>query len=476
MTKATDKLLLRMKLVTDPDIVIARRRARQIAYLLGFDSQDQTRISTAVSEIVRNALVHAGGGFLDFSIADGEKPYRFTITLTDAGPGIENIEAILSGAGAHAGLYGASRLVDKLTAKNIEGGGTCIQLSKALKQRVKPFSGEELNELASSLTKIVSTNLMDEVHQQNQELLAALEELSQKQLQLDTAYADLAEKNGNLSEMNRNMITLNDSLEMKVLERTKELQESNTKLALARDEAVLANKLKSQFVANISHEIRTPMNGILSATELVLDADEVDVETRDLIRMAHESGLGLMTIINDLLDFAKLEAGKPTVQNSDFALGPLVDETLHSVSGAANKKKLEIRKEIAGPLQEMLLTGDALLVQRVLLNLLHNAVKFTHEGQVKVCADVINQDGKSIVVRCTVIDTGIGIAESDKPKLFQPFVQADGSNTRNYGGTGLGLSISNGYVEVMGGQMGFESTEHKGSRFWFDIPLLVATA
>jgi len=464
-----------MKLTGDGDIVVARRRARQIALLLGFDAQDQTRISTAVSEIVRNAVVHAGGGKLDFLVADKVRPYLFIISLTDKGPGIENIDRALSGKDKHTGMSGASRLMDKFEAKNLTEGGCTVKLEKVLKSRLRPFSPEELNDVANALTRIVSANPIDEVHQQNQELLAAMDLLSQKQAQLDLANNALAENNNSLLVLNEKILALNDSLEVKVQSRTSQLQETMSKLELARDEAVLANKLKSQFVANISHEIRTPMNGILSSTELVLDGGNLDAENEELITMAHESARSLMTIINDLLDFAKLEAGKPVVKNTDFCITALIDSAIQSVSGAANKKHLPLLKDIDESLRDNVVTADELLMQRVILNLLHNAVKFTWAGEVKVSASIVKQDGNNVVVRCMISDTGIGIPESDRKRLFQPFVQGDGTNTRNYGGTGLGLSISMGYVEVMGGTMGYESVEHAGSKFWFDVPMVVVT-
>ncbi|MBX9721427.1 MAG: hypothetical protein K2X81_08545, partial [Candidatus Obscuribacterales bacterium] len=196
------KTLISLLVKTDSDVVLARRRARQIAYLLGFDSHDQTRISTAVSEIARNTIVHAGGGRLSFCIADKQTPCKFIITMEDKGPGIPDIEQILSGRSEHFGLFGASRLVDKFSAINIEKGGTLVQLEKDVPLRQKPFSDNEINELANSLTKLGADNAVDEVHQQNQELLMALEQLSKKQEEIDRASIILAEKNQNLSEMN----------------------------------------------------------------------------------------------------------------------------------------------------------------------------------------------------------------------------------------------------------------------------------
>ncbi len=468
------KTLLSLQIKTEADVVLARRRARQIAFLLGFEPHDLTRISTAVSEITRNAFIHAKGGRLEFGIADSARPYSLVVTLQDRGPGFDKIDEIMNGRSENLGLVGARRLVDQFIIENVDGGGARVQLEKEMKLRIKPFSDSELNELANSLTKIVSLNPIDEVHQQNQELLSALDQLSQKQQELDLLNSQLAEKNKHLSEVNSQISVLNDSLEEKVQSRTSELQQLNAELLTARDEAILANKLKSQFVANISHEIRTPMSGILSSTELVLDSSNLSTDDQELVRMAHDSARGLMGIINDLLDFAKLEAGRPRLEESNFYFASVMDEVVETVSGAAKKKELQLSESMDEALSAKLFVGDHVLIKRCLVNLAHNAVKFTPTGEVKIEFKVVDQKPDVWQVRGIVTDSGIGIDDADKKRLFQPFVQADGTNTRRYGGTGLGLSISSGYISLMGGQMGFESKKDQGSQFWFTIPVKLA--
>jgi signal transduction histidine kinase len=472
MSKSEYKALLSVKIKSELDVVLARRRARQIALLLGFDSHNQTRISTAVSEITRNALVHAGGGRLDFCIADQRLPYRLAISLKDQGPGIPALDDILAGNTDHIGLVGVNRLVDNFHAENVSDGGALVRLEKTMPLRTKPFSIKEIDELTTSLAKLLSSDPIDEVQRQNQELLEALEQLSVKQIQLDKLNLDLERTNDDLSALNNDMRILNESLESKVLERTNELVELNASVTAARDEAVLANKLKSQFVANVSHEIRTPMSGILGATELVMDSEGLDQDARDLLGIAHQSAKNLMTVINDLLDFSKLEAGKAALRESDFYMASLVDEVIESIVGAVKKKGLILNESISSSFENKLLIGDPELLKRIFLNFLHNAVKFTESGSISLSVEAAHEDDSSIIVRGAVADTGIGIEENDKARLFQPFVQADGSNTRKYGGTGLGLSLSKGYVNLMGGKIGFESEKGTGSRFWFVVPLL----
>ncbi len=192
---ANQKAVLSLQIKSESDVLLARRRARQLAFLLGFDLPDQTRISTAVSEISRNAFVHAHGGRLEFVIADQSKPYRMLIALQDKGPGIANAEEILAGRTEHSGLLGASRLIDKLTIENPEGGGAVVQMEKEMTHRQVSFSQQELDALVGSLTKMIGLSPIDELHQQNQELLAAMDLLSQKQSELDEANIELAKMN-----------------------------------------------------------------------------------------------------------------------------------------------------------------------------------------------------------------------------------------------------------------------------------------
>lgn len=468
MSEAKEKPLVTLVVGNESDVVMARRRARQIAYLLGFDLHDQTRISTAVSEITRNALVHANGGRLSFLLDDSHSPFSFVTVITDQGGGIENQDLIFSNQSQHTGLVGASKLVDKFSIES-SSSGTKIRLQKNLAPRL-PFSATEINELANSLAKLTPVSPLDEVHQQNQELLAALEQLSKKQSLLDGLNAELQEKNKSLRDLNQQMQTLNESLEKKVAERTDELLEANTFLKGARDEAVLASALKSQFVSNMSHEIRTPMSGILGMAELLATDPAIPEECKEMAESIREAGHNLMIIVNDLLDFSKLEAGKMNLEHVSVKVENLVEEVAFAIRPTVVSKGLSLNFSV-DPAVPGVLYGDPQRIRQALHNLALNAVKFTEFGEVEILADMQSTNEDLAVIRFTVRDTGIGINDETQSRLFEPFVQGDGTTTRKYGGTGLGLSIVKRFVDLMLGTVGVQSKEGTGSSFWFTVPL-----
>jgi len=235
-------------------------------------------------------------------------------------------------------------------------------------------------------------------------------------------------------------------------------------LAVARDLAEAGDRAKSEFIANVSHEIRTPLNGVLGMAQ-VMETDELSPAQRDRLRVVRESGATLLTLLNELLDFAKIEAGRLEIEAGIFDLDLLVRQVVGTFGGMASSKGLELSAAVAAEAQGAWV-GDALRIRQVLSNLVSNAVKFTEHGGVTVAVAAAGD-----ALRFRVVDTGIGLAEAQIPALFDKFIQADASTTRRFGGTGLGLSIVRALVELMGGQVSVESRPGEGACFTVILPL-----
>jgi two-component system, sensor histidine kinase and response regulator len=250
-----------------------------------------------------------------------------------------------------------------------------------------------------------------------------------------------------------------------LLQYAHEIERKNRDLAQAVQVSQEATKLKSQFLANVSHEIRTPMNGVLGMTELLLDS-ELSVEQRDYAETAFRSAEALLDIIDSILDLSKMEAGKLMLEAVDFNPADVLHDVLKLVSGRARSKGLKVTADVS-PEAHGQLRGDPVRLRQVLLNLVANAIKFTERGEVTVKVSVADRFEQGVQLLFEVCDTGIGLTADAQARLFQPFVQADGSITRKYGGTGLGLAISKQLIEMMGGRVGVDSQPEQGSRFWF---------
>ena len=440
-----DTRLLQIAIATETDIVLVRSRTRRLAELIGFDSQDQTRITTAVSEIARNAYEYARGGTIEFRLT-GE-PARFMVVVRDRGPGIADLSAILAGShksatGMGVGLLGARRLMDTFDIHAKPGEGTTVRMAKTLPQRAPVMTPALLTRIMNTLAADGPANAMAEIGRQNQQILLQLEELQSRQ-------DDLQRVNQELQDTNRGVVALYAELD----ERADHLRR--------------ADELKSKFLSHMSHEFRTPLNSILALSRLLLARSdgELTAEQETQIRFIRKAAENLTELVDDLLDLAKVEAGKTVVVASPF--------TVASLFGALRGmlRPLLVGDAVAlvfeDPHDIPSLDTDEGKVSQILRNFISNAIKFTERGEVRIWATA---DPVADTVSLHVRDTGIGIAANDIEVIFQEFGQVAHRLQGRVKGTGLGLPLAKKLAELLGGGITVESTPGQGSTFSVTVP------
>lgn len=437
--------IFHIALRTERDVVQARQRAREVAARLGLDHQDQIRMATATSEIARNAFRYARNGKVEFTVGL-EEPQSLEVTVSDSGPGIDNLEEILDGhykseTGMGMGIVGTRRLMDGFEI-HAAPDGTRVRMVKHLPRHRTLMTQRTVRELIRTVQEQVHDNPYEEIEQQNQEILKTLQELRARQVELELL-------NRELEDTNRGVVAL-----------YAELDERADYLRRASD-------LKTKFLSNVSHEFRTPLNSIVSLARLLMDRTDGDLteEQQKQVRFIERSARDLQELVNDLLDLAKVEAGKVRIRPKQFE----VHELFSALKGMlkpllAENTSVDLLFEDVGELPT--LYTDEGKVSQILRNLISNALKFTPSGYVRVSAKMLPDE----FALFSVEDTGIGIPSDHHETIFREFSQIENPLQEKYRGTGLGLPLCRNLAMLLGGKIWLESEPGHGSKFFVRIP------
>lgn len=452
------KPVLSVKIQQEQDLVTARQRARQLCALLGFSQQDLTRIATAVSEIARNAYQYGGGGLLEFSLDLLPSRQFLWIEVSDRGPGIRDVESVLSGAyvsstGMGIGLGGTSRLMDEFQLDSSPEGGTTVRFGKPIPSRAKALDLADIGQFCSNLAR-QQAGAGQELENQNRDLLQTLDTLRLRESELERRQQDLARLNVELEETNRGVVALYAELDEKAA-------------ALRR-----ADEMKSRFLSYVSHEFRTPVNSVLALTRLLLQRTdgELSPEQEKQVIYIRNAAQQLAEIVNDLLDLAKVEAGKIETRFAEVDVNQFLGATRALMRPLATNDAVSlIFEDLSSPFS---FETDESKLGQILRNLISNSLKFTQHGEVRVSARISPAAG-SIVF--TVTDTGIGIAPEDQERIFHEFSQIENPIQKQVKGTGLGLPLSRRLAMLLGGTLTVESAIGAGSRFTLTLPISVTS-
>jgi signal transduction histidine kinase/CheY-like chemotaxis protein len=441
--------LVSLDIASETDIVNARQRARELGAILGFAGQDQTRLSTALSEIARSAYQYGRRGRIEFSLDLAARPQYLWVQVHHEGdiPDLSAVEGHPeSGTG---GWTGARRLMDAFKVRSKPGEAATVLFGKAIPPGAKSLQRSDINRVISGILGTQAHGSFDEMQRQNQELLQTLEILRVRENELETRHAELMRLNVELEETNRGVVALYAELDEKA-------------------EAVRrADSVKSRFLSHMSHEFRTPLNSILGLAQLLLrraDGDLTAEQERQVtyIRSAVEE---LSEMVNDLLDLAKVEAGKIEIHPQRVEVQQLFGATRALMRPLVTNDAVALIFEVEP--SDLWLESDESKLGQILRNLISNALKFTETGEVCVSASL---DSGGNAVLFSVTDTGIGIPPEHYETVFQDFAQVENPIQRRVKGTGLGLPLSRKLTALLGGTMKLVSQVGQGSTFSFVLP------
>ena len=439
--------LLAVAIERETDVVAVRQRTRKIAELIGFERQDQTRITTAVSEIARNAFDYGGGGRIEYWLSGDGGAQRLEMVVEDQGPGIADLDAVLDGSyrsptGLGIGVTGARRLMDDFAIESATPRGTRVVMTKELPARGRPLTKAALARVGQELAQNRTLDPNEEIRLQNREMLEQLQELHERQ-------QELLQLNQELHDTNRGVVALYAELD----ERADHLRR--------------ADELKSRFLSNMSHEFRTPLNSIMALARLLLTQKDgpLNPDQQKQVQFVQKAAETLTDLVNDLLDIARVKAGKTVVTPAEFHVADLFGALRGMLRPLLVGDVVSLAFEDAQGLEP--LVTDEGKVSQILRNFISNALKFTERGEVRVSAEAGPAEG---FVTFRVQDTGIGIAAADQELIWQEFGQIEHPLQSRVKGTGLGLPLSRRLAELLGGRVGVESELGAGSTFWLTVP------
>ncbi len=443
--------ILKLAVGTELDVVAARQRAREIAVHCNFALQDQVRIATSVSELARNVYNYAQGGRVEFSIAEADGQQVLEIRIDDQGPGFDHLDTVLGGAyksatGKGLGILGAKRLMDRFDISSASGAGTQIIMHKLLPGESQRMTAPMVGQLGDRLRSQLPESMLAEVQQQNQELLSTLAELKARQDQLLLL-------TGELEETNRGMMALYAELD----EKAENLRR--------------ADMMKSRFLSNMSHEFRTPLSSIRALSKLLLARTdgELSAEQDKQVSFILRGTESLSEMVDDLLDLAKIEAGKVDVHPERFDVAEMFSTLRGMLRPLLVNPALALVFRLPSP--ELVMYSDPGKLGQILRNFVSNAIKFTETGEILVQAVPRPAQG---VIEFSVADTGLGIDADHLELIFEEFNQIENHLQAKVKGTGLGLPLCRHLAALLGGRVEAKSILGAGSVFTAIIPVTYA--